>query len=92
MEVIRHQAVSVEVKREFRFLLSENVSEPKVIAARSKYGSAIIAATDDVVEPSAYFDPRFSGHDAVMLCVTEANVNEIKPDPCSLALLVCYTS
>jgi hypothetical protein len=67
VHVIWHQAVCVEIEREFGFLLLENADEPEVIIVGPEYLSAIVAASDDVIEPSADFNPwstRHGGADA----------------------------
>ena len=60
--MVWHQAVGVEIEGEFGFLLLENAGEPEIIIVGSEYLSTIIPASDDVIEPSAYFDPWFARH------------------------------
>jgi hypothetical protein len=63
MDVIRHQAVGVEIEGQFGSLLLEDAGESEVIIVRSKDLSAIIPARDDVIEATADFDPGFTRHD-----------------------------
>jgi len=62
MYVIGHQAIGVKVEGEFRFLLCKKVNEPQMIIVGAEYLTAIIPASDDVIEPSAYFDSWSPGH------------------------------
>ena len=62
MHVVWHQAVGVEIEGEFGFLLRENVSEPEIVVVGSEYLSPIIAASDDMIEPSPDLDPWFARH------------------------------
>lgn len=63
--MVGHQAVGVEIKREFSFLKLEHCCEPKIIVVRTKNLSAIIAASDDVIEASSDFDSWLSRHGSV---------------------------
>ena len=60
--MVWHQAVGVEIEREFGFLLLENAREPEVIIVGSENFATIVPASDDVTEPSADFDPWFARH------------------------------
>lgn len=51
VNVVWHQAISVEKEREFGFLLMEQAGELEVIIVGPKYLSTIIPASDDVIEP-----------------------------------------
>jgi hypothetical protein len=50
--VVWHQAVGVKIEGQFCFLLSDHACELEVVVVRTKDLSSIIAAADDVVEPS----------------------------------------
>jgi len=58
MDVVGHQAVSVEIEGTLRFLVLEREQKLKIVIVRSEYAPAIILASDDVVEPTAYFNSR----------------------------------
>ena len=62
MNVVWHQAISIEKEGKFGFLLLEDGGELEVVVVRSEYLSTIIPSRDDVIEPSPDFDPWFSRH------------------------------
>src|SRR5947207_305915 len=62
MNVVSHQAISIEKEGKFGFLLLEDGSELDVVVVRPEYLSTIIPSGDDVIEPSPDFDPWFSRH------------------------------
>ncbi|HSF25699.1 MAG TPA: hypothetical protein VLE20_15845, partial [Blastocatellia bacterium] len=51
MNVVWHQAISVEIEREFGFLLVEQAGELQIIIVGPEYLSTIIPASDNVIEP-----------------------------------------
>ena len=61
--MVWHEAIGVQIEWEFGLLLLENAGELEVIIVGSKNLSAIVAARDDVIEPTADFDPWFTRHD-----------------------------
>ena len=81
MNVIRHQAIGVEIEWQLGFLLLEDAGESEVVIVRPKYLSAIIPARDDVIEPTANFDPWFARHDGGKCMLGAPKVNQLKPDP-----------
>ncbi len=58
MNVIRHQAVGIKVEREPRLLVGELQEEFAAVVIRSEDELAIVASSDDVVEPSLNFESR----------------------------------
>ncbi len=60
MNVIRHQAVGIKVERELGFLVGESQEEFAAVVIRSEDELAIIASSDDVVEPSLNFESRLA--------------------------------
>src|SRR6185436_7695506 len=81
MNVVRHQAISVEVEGKFGFLLLDEVGELKVIVSGSENLPSIIPPSNDVIEPSGNFDPWLPRHGGQMLSGDRWNVNKLKPDP-----------
>jgi hypothetical protein len=75
MDVIRHQAVRVEIERTLRFLVLERKQKLKIVIVRSEYAPAIIPASDDVVEPTGYFNSRLASHGRVRIFPHCSNVN-----------------
>jgi hypothetical protein len=63
MNVIGHEAVGVEVEREPGFLMSELNEESVVIIVGTEDELAVIAASDDVIEPALDLDSRFAHRD-----------------------------
>src|SRR6185503_19715689 len=53
MDVIRHQAVGVEIEWQLGFLVLKDAGESEVVIVRAKDLAAIIATRDDVIEPSS---------------------------------------
>ena len=70
MNVVWHQAISVEIEGKFGFLLLEQAGELEVVIVGPENLSTIIPAGDDVIEPSSDFDPWFPRHGGA-----EANTN-----------------
>jgi hypothetical protein len=62
MHVVGHQAISVEKEGKFGLLALESAGELEVVIMGSKDLSAIIAASDDVIESAADFYPRLARH------------------------------
>ena len=62
VQVVGHQTIGVEIERQIRFLPPENIGEPEIVVVGAEYLSAIIAASDNVIKPSADFDPWFARH------------------------------
>ena len=60
--MVWHQAVGVKIEGQFCFLLCDHACELEVVVVRTKDLSSIIAAADDVVEPSGDLNPWFSSH------------------------------
>ena len=54
MNMVWHQAISVEIERKFGFLVLEQAREPEVVIVGPEDLSTIIPASDYVIEP-----PRF---------------------------------
>src|SRR5437867_8499038 len=75
MDVIGHQAVGVEIERTFRFLALEKEQKLKIVIVRSEYTPAIIPASDDVIEPTGYFNSRLASHGSVRISLRCSNVN-----------------
>ena len=75
MDVIGHQAVRVEIERTLRFLVLEREQKLRIVIVRSEYAPAIIPASDDVVEPSGYFNSRLASHGSVRIFPRSSNVN-----------------
>ena len=69
--MIRHQAVGIKVDREPRFLVGELQDEFAAVVIRSEDELAIVASSDDVVEPSLNFESRLA-HRASSLLLAEA--------------------
>jgi hypothetical protein len=62
MNMVWHQAISVEIEGKFGFLLLKQAGELDVIIVGPENLSTIIAASDDVIESPRDFDPWFPGH------------------------------
>jgi hypothetical protein len=62
MNVVWHQAISVEIEGKFGFLMLDEAGELKVIIVGPEDLSSIISASDYVIEPSSDFDPWFPRH------------------------------
>ena len=62
MNVVWHQAISVQKEGKFGFLLLEDGGELEVVIVRPEYLSTIIPSSDDVIESSPDFDSWFSRH------------------------------
>jgi hypothetical protein len=62
MNVVGHQAISVEKEGKLGLLALENTGEPKVVIMGSENLSTIIAARDDMIESAADFYPWFARH------------------------------
>jgi hypothetical protein len=60
MDVIRHQALSIKVEREPRLLVGEFQEGFTAVVIRSEDELAIVASSDDVVEPSLDFESRLA--------------------------------
>jgi hypothetical protein len=73
MNVIGHQAVGIEVEREPRFLVGELQEQLAIVVVRSEDELAIVASSDDVVEPSLDFESRLA-HCASSLLWEHPNV------------------
>jgi hypothetical protein len=56
VDMIGHQAVSVEIKGTLSFLAFEQGQKLKIVIVRSENALAIIPTGDEVVEPTGYFD------------------------------------
>ena len=56
MNMIRHQAIRINVKGQFRFLALEQAQKLEMVIVRLEYPLAIIATRDQVVKPTSYFD------------------------------------
>ncbi len=52
MDVVRHQAISVEVERPLAFLGLEKSQKLKVVIEGAENRSAIVAARNDVIQPA----------------------------------------
>src|SRR2546425_12510717 len=61
MNMIRHQAIRINVKGQFRFLTLEQAQKLEMVIGRVEYPLAIIATRDQVVKPTSYFDSRLPG-------------------------------
>ena len=62
MNMIRHQAIRMNVKGQFRFLALEQAQKLEMVIGRLEYPLAIIPTRDQVVKPTSYFDSRLPGH------------------------------
>jgi len=62
MNMVWHQAISVEIEGKFGFLLLKQAGGLEVIIVGPENLSTIIAASDDVIESPCDFDPWFPGH------------------------------
>ena len=84
MNVIGHQAVGIEVEREPRLLVGELQEEFAVVVVRSEDELAIVASSDDVLEPSLDFESRLA-HRASSLLLAAAKckvrIAYCMPDP-----------
>jgi hypothetical protein len=75
MDMIRHQAVSVEVEGTLGFLVLEKTEKLKIVILRTEDAPPIISAGDDVIESASYFDSRFPCHCPQEYIPDETNVN-----------------
>ena len=64
MDVIGHQAVCIKVKGLLGFLALEQFQKLEIVVVRLEYALSIIPTSNDVVEPTGYFNSRFSCHGA----------------------------
>jgi len=55
MNVVWHQAIGVEVEGKLGFLPLEDADESEIVIVGSENLSSIVAASDDVIEPSGDF-------------------------------------
>ena len=75
MNVIRHQAVGIKVEREPRLLVGELQEEFAAVVIRSEDELAIVASSDDVVEPSLDFESRLAPRaSSLLLAVARCKV------------------
>ena len=82
VNVVGHQAIGIQIERQLQFLLLKNAGEPEIVVVRAECLSAIVPASDDVVEPSADLNARFSWHDGPQpTLIAGSNVKKVKPDP-----------
>ena len=87
MNAVWHQAIGVEIKGKFRFLLLEQNSEPEVIIVRPEDLTTIIPASDDLIERSADFDPWFPRHGAgAIVKIDEMSTNSSLTPLCLCAV------
>lgn len=86
MNVVWHQAISVEIEGQFGFLRLDEARELKVIIVGPENLSTIIPASDYVVEPSSDFDPWFPRHggaDTIVGIVQMSTKSSLTP-PCAV--------
>ncbi len=88
MNMIRHQAIRINVKGQFRFLALEQAQKLEMVIGRLEYPLAIIATRDQVVKPTSYFDSRLPGHGGPRIFRRLAKCQYFKPDP-SLSYCLC---
>jgi len=82
--VIRHQAIGIKVEREPRLLVGELQEEFTAVVIRSEDELAIVASSDDVVEPSLDFESRLAHcASSLLLAVAKCKVRIAfcTPDP-----------
>lgn len=60
MNVIRHQAIGVKMERQFGLLMRELNKELLIIVIRPEDELAVIAPSDDVIEPALNFESRLA--------------------------------
>src|SRR5947208_5577106 len=60
--MVRHQAIRINVKGQFRFLALEQAQKLEMVIGRLEYPLAIIPTRDQVVKPTSYFDSRLPCH------------------------------
>ncbi len=84
--MIRHQAIRINVKGLFRFLVLEQAQKLEMVIVRLEYPLAIIATRDRVVKPTGYFDSRLPCHGGPRIFRRLAKCQYFKPDP---AFLFC---
>jgi hypothetical protein len=60
--VIGHQAICVEVERASGFLGFEKGAKLRIVLVRPENALAIIATSNDVIQPACYFNSGFPGH------------------------------
>ena len=81
MNMIRHQAIRMNVKGQFRFLALEQAQKLEMVIGRLEYPLAIIPTRDQVVKPTSYFDSRLPCHGGPRIFRRLAKCQYFKPDP-----------
>jgi hypothetical protein len=78
VNVISHQAVSMQKEREFSLLHREQRQELLIVRGRIEYLPAIIAASNDVIKTTLDFGAFSSGHGPPMLAPTSNLINALR--------------
>jgi len=74
MNVIRHQAIGVKMERQFGLLMSELNEKLLIVVIGPEDELAVIAASDDVIEPALNFESRLA-HRGASLARLTVNMN-----------------
>src|SRR5215510_5247689 len=75
VDVIDHQAVSIQVEWELAFLRRQQRKKLFIVGGRIEYPLAIVAASNNVIEATRNFSARSSSHGTRMLEPVDPSVN-----------------